>query len=103
MTSVRTLVLITAALVATITHGGDGVNLGGGNLETRDEAEKFQVLQEIGATVCRVPMGGSEYWNKEMPTPERADAIVLKAHAHGIVPVFLFEYYTRWNGECCAR
>jgi hypothetical protein len=25
--------------------------------------------------------------------------VVLEAHRHGITPMFLFEYYTRWHGE----
>src|SRR5947209_7130305 len=73
--------------------------LGGGNIGLHADADKMDVLQALGAGLCRVPAGGSEYWKDGKPQPERFDAVVLAAHAHGLTPVFLFEYYTRWNEE----
>lgn len=73
--------------------------IGGGNIGMKGDTEKLAVLQSLGAGFCRVPANGSEYWNDGKPLPERFDAVVLAAHAHGVTPVFLFEYYTRWNIE----
>jgi hypothetical protein len=73
--------------------------IGGGNIDLKGDAAKLAVLQSLGAGCCRVPASASEYWNNGKPLPERFDAVVLAAHEHGVTPMFLFEYYTRWNAE----
>lgn len=73
--------------------------IGGGNIGMKGDAEKLAVLKSLGAGFCRVPVHPAEYWNDGKPLPERLDAVILAAHAHGVAPVLLFEYYTRWNGE----
>jgi hypothetical protein len=71
--------------------------LGGGNLPAGGDPAKFGLLRDLGASVCRLPLSPREYWDGGKAVPERADAGVLMAHAHGIEPVLLFEYYTRWK------
>ena len=73
--------------------------IGGGNIGIKGDAEKLAVLHSLGAGFCRVPANAAEYWNGGKPLPERFDEVVLAAHEHGVSPVFLFEYYTRWNIE----
>jgi len=80
-------------------QGSSGPTLGGGNLSLQGDEAKFTVLQQLGAAMCRVPLDARAYWDGQKPTPEKADGVVLKAHRHGITPMFLFEYYTRWHGD----
>jgi hypothetical protein len=91
-TLVLLLTLSTAALQAPAE-----ARLGGGNLPAAGDEAKFGVLRDLGATVCRMPLSPRDYWDGGKPVPERADAGVRMAHAHGIEPVLLFEYYTRWK------
>jgi hypothetical protein len=85
------------------------VTLGGGNLDAgRDLAgaeAKLKALNAVGAGICRVPVSQNDYWggSPAAPHPERLDQLVLLAHKHGITPMLLFEYYTRWNGELGGR
>ncbi len=73
--------------------------IGGGNIGINGDTEKLAILQSLGTGFCRVPAHAAEYWNDGTPRPERFDTVILAAHERGIKPVFLFEYYTRWNGE----
>jgi len=74
-----------------------GVRLGGGNIPAAGDAAKLDLLHDLGASVCRIPLSPREYWDGGKPVPERADAGILQAQARGIEPVLLFEYYTRWK------
>ena len=73
--------------------------IGGGNIGVKGDEAKLAVLKSLGAGFCRVPANATEYWNGGKPLPERFDDVILAAHAHGVAPVLLFEYYTRWNIE----
>lgn len=74
--------------------------IGGGNIGkhlTRAKPQ-FEALNTIGAGMCRIPVSPSDYGlNTGQPRPERLDELILLAHQHGIEPVLLFEYYTRWH------
>jgi hypothetical protein len=74
-----------------------GVRLGGGNIPAAGDPARLDLLRDLGASVCRLPLSPREYWDGAKPVPERADAGILQAHARGIEPVLLFEYYTRWK------
>lgn len=96
--------VFTFALLAchsVVTHGqAEPVRiLGGGNVSLAGDEAKLKVLQQLGARMCRVPLDARSYWDGEQATPERADRVVLSAYRHGVTPIFLFEYYTRWHGE----
>ncbi|NQT88232.1 hypothetical protein HQ560_15800, partial [bacterium] len=80
-------------------HADPGQFLGGGNIDVRGDAAKFDALKAVGAGMCRVPVDGRAYWNGKTATPEKADAAILMAHKHGITPMLLFEYYTKWHGD----
>jgi len=79
-----------------------GQIIGGGNVTLResDYSRKFEILEKLGAGMCRIPVNESIYdpSKEKGPQPERLDAVILAAHRHGIEPILLFEYYTRWNG-----
>lgn len=75
-------------------------SLGGGNLaHNLSKAEiQLKVLNVVGAGMCRIPISPGDYGlDTSQPQPERLDELVLLAHRHGIEPILLFEYYTRWN------
>ena len=77
--------------------------IGGGNIRLKisDAETQFQTLRTIGAGMCRIPVHEGDYWRgpEGAPHPERLDELILLAHRHGITPILLFEYYTRWNKE----
>lgn len=73
--------------------------IGGGNISHRGDEAKLKVLKQLGAGMCRVPVDVRAYWDGKRATPEKADHVVLSAYRHGVTPIFLFEYYTRWHGE----
>jgi hypothetical protein len=81
--------------------------LGGGNIDNaRDPARaqaKLQALNAVGVGMCRIPVSPNDYHADGEPRPERLDGLVLLVHQHGLAPIFLFEYYTRWNGELGGR
>lgn len=91
--------LVLAALLSQVREGPPGaeVRLGGGNLPARGDAAKMGILEDLGARVCRVPLSPRETFDGGRPVPERADPAILEARAHGLEPVLLFEYYTRWK------
>lgn len=76
--------------------------IGGGNITLResDYTRNLEILQNLGAGMCRIPVNESIYYpqREAKPLPERLDAVILAAHRHGIEPILLFEYYTRWQG-----
>lgn len=80
-------------------HADPAERLGGGNISLRGDDAKLNVLEQLGAGMCRIPIDPRAYWNGERATPEKADRVVLSAYRHRITPVFLLEYYTRWHGE----
>jgi hypothetical protein len=86
-----------AAALALFAQAPAEPRLGGGNLPAAGDAAKFGILRDLGASVCRLPLSPREYWDGTRAVPEKADAGILMAHAHGIEPVLLFEYYTRWK------
>lgn len=106
---VRALVLCAAAagcflpslrVVAAEPGAGDVPGmLGGGNIRVPPRAEQFETLARIGAGMCRIPIHPNDYFRDGRPSPERIDQAVLMAHRHGITPMLLFEYYTRFHGE----
>lgn len=73
--------------------------LGGGNIRVPPRAEQFETLARIGAGMCRIPIGPNDYYHDGRPSPERIDQAVLMAHRHGVTPMLLLEYYTRFHGE----
>lgn len=79
--------------------------IGGGNIPARGDPAKFRALNALGAGLCRIPVDGRIYWNAETRSsaPEKIDAAVLMAHRHGVAPMLLFEFYTRWHGEIGGR
>ncbi len=91
-----TLLCLAAALAADVP-----ARIGGGNIPVRGDEAKFKALQALGAGMCRIPVDGRAYWNagRKEATPAKADAAVLMAREHGVTPMLLFEYYTRWHGE----
>jgi hypothetical protein len=93
------LVGMAAMMIMYAAHAGEPVRLGGGNVATRGEPVKLEILRSIGATMCRIPVHEAIYWASGTPKPEQLDDAVLLAHRHGVTPMLLFEYYTRWNGE----
>ena len=78
--------------------------IGGGNVMIRrnlSEAERqLAVLRDLGCGMCRIPLAESIYFSPrdKRPHPEQCDDLVLLCHRHGVTPIFLCEYYTRWNG-----
>lgn len=74
--------------------------LGAGNVG-RDLARaeiQLKVLNTVGAGMCRVPVSPNDYGlDSGQPRPELLDDLVLLTHRHGIEPILLFEYYTRWH------
>lgn len=94
------MVLALAAFLALSASAQESVSeprIGGGNIAASGDRAKLGILRDLGASLCRMPLSPREYWAVEKPVPERADAGVLLAHASGIEPIFLFEYYTRWK------
>ncbi len=94
------------ALTATCPAAADpGSILGGGNLGVARDLSKaesrFRALGAVGAGMCRIPVSEGIYFSpkERKALPERCDAVILAAHRHGITPILLFEYYTRWNGR----
>ncbi len=83
--------------------------MGGGNVSASGQlagaTAQFKVLKLVGAGMCRIPVSGNDYWAdpKGTPRPERLDGLMRLAHEHGIRPILLFEYYTRWNRELGGR
>ena len=75
--------------------------IGGGNFPIRGDQGRFETLRHLGAGMCRIPISPGDYWDGEgrRATPERMDQGVLMAWRHGVRPMVLFEYYTRWHGE----
>ncbi|NUP99329.1 MAG: hypothetical protein HUU35_05680 [Armatimonadetes bacterium] len=69
--------------------------LGGGNFLPAGEPVKFAVLQQLGLGMCRMPT--STYWREGQPQVGHMEQGILAAHAHGIEPMVLFEYYTRFG------
>jgi hypothetical protein len=62
------------------------------------EAQQFAALNAAGAKACRMNIYPyTYYWAGKKATPERLDAAVLQAHAAGVTPMLLFEYYTRFD------
>jgi len=90
---------------ACVGAGGDipsrlgGGNFGPGRLE--QTASQFEILRAINAGMCRGTVSENEYCppQTKTPRPERFDDLILQAHASGVTPMILFEYYTRWNGS----
>jgi len=76
--------------------------MGGGNFNPNrlDQAAlHFDILNQIGAGLCRVTVSENEYYPQNgTPAPDRFDDLILLAHKQGIEPMLLFEYYTKWNG-----
>ncbi len=83
--------------------------LGGGNVNVGRDLEKagcqYRVLKDLGAGMCRIPVSEGVYFSpqEKKPLPERCDEVVLLARKHDVTPVFLFEYYTRWNRPLGGR
>ena len=79
--------------------------MGGGNImlgsDLQQAERQFRALRAAGVGMCRFPVGKNDYWAQPegRPSPERHDALVLAAHRHGVRPIMLFEFYTRWHGE----
>jgi hypothetical protein len=79
--------------------------MGGGNImlgrDLQQAERQFRALRAAGVGMCRFPVGKDDYWAQPegQPRPERHDALVLAAHRHGVRPIILFEFYTRWHGE----
>lgn len=97
---------LVAILAAPAARAGDiPGRLGGGNIESGRDlqkgAKKLEVLRQLGAGMCRIPVSAHDYWAgpQGAPHPERLDALIKLAHAHGVTPILLFEYYTRHGGE----
>ena len=74
--------------------------MGCGNFSLSNAADwdsRFAALKSAHMTMCRFGLSPNEYWNKASNAPNlSADAFVLKAHAAGITPEVLFEYYGRF-------
>jgi hypothetical protein len=80
--------------------------LGGGNIGRNLQKAKLQLkaLNTVGAGMCRIPVSPGDYGlDSGHPHPERLDDLILLAHRHGIEPIFLFEYYTRWHPKLHDR
>jgi hypothetical protein len=77
--------------------------IGAGNIERRDPATRLDLLRQLGAGHCRIPISSNDYWKGGKPTTDRPAELVLAALKRGIRPVILFEYYTRWSGELGGR
>lgn len=74
--------------------------LGGGNVGRDLERMRQQMtaLESIGAGRCRMPVHPRLYGLVTgKARPGDLDDRVLLAHEHGIEPILLFEYYTRWD------
>ena len=74
--------------------------LGGGNIHHNlQRAEpQLKALNTVGAKMCRIPVSPGDYGLETgEPHPERLDKLILLADQHGIEPILLFEYYTRWH------
>ncbi len=78
--------------------------VGGGNFdngEVNAAAEtKLKFLAAIGGTRCRVNLYPGRYLTNNdwaRPNPTCLDAIVAAAHARGITPMILFEYYADYE------
>ena len=79
-----------------------GAMMGGGNFypDRLEQAQlRFDILNQIGAGMCRIAVSENEYFtNSGTSHSEKLDDLILLAHKHGIKPMLLFEYYTKWNG-----
>ena len=74
--------------------------LGGGNISRNisQAGTQFDALNTVGAGMCRIPVSPNDYGlDTGQPHPEKLDELILLAHRHGIEPILLFEYYTRWH------
>ena len=83
-------------------------SIGAGNLDAgrlESAGAKLKALNAIGGGMCRIPVSVNDYRSPgdNAPHPERLDDLVLLAHKHGITPMLLFEYYTKWNGPLGGR
>jgi hypothetical protein len=81
-------------------HADVPATLGGGNIPNNltKARPQFEALNAVGAGMCRIPVSPNDYGLESgEPHPEKLDDLVLLAHRHGIEPVLLFEYYTRWH------
>ena len=108
--AVISFVLVAAALLLPAGVRADiAASIGGGNLDAGRQLEsaaaKLKALNAIGGGMCRIPVSANDYYNpqQKQPHPEKLDELVLLAHKHGIAPMLLFEYYTRWNAEIGGR
>ncbi|HUU93659.1 MAG TPA: hypothetical protein VM238_20905 [Phycisphaerae bacterium] len=96
--------VLVALMACGIAAADPGSILGGGNFGvSRDLAKaesQFKALNVVGAGMCRIPVSEGVYFSpqEKKPLPQRCDSLVLMAQKHGITPILLFEYYTRWNG-----
>lgn len=76
------------------------VAMGCGNFAPYNAADwdiRFAALKSAHMTMCRFGMSPGDYWDKAKSVPKlTADAFMLKAHAAGITPEALFEYYGRF-------
>jgi hypothetical protein len=104
----RLLPAVAALLLcaAPVTADVPGI-LGGGNIEGGRDLDcagaKLKALRAAGLGMCRLPVSANDYDVQGTARPERLDRLVLLVHEHGLRPIFLFEYYTRWNGELGGR
>jgi hypothetical protein len=75
-----------------------GAGLGGDDSMIAN-AIGMNISLEQGGYSSRISMNFS-FWDRanKVPTPEKLDALILACHAHGIRPLFLFNYYTFWGG-----
>ncbi len=90
-------VILTTVFAIVSVQADVPARIGGGNVPPGADKAKFAALNAVGAGMCRIPISPNDYYRDGRATPEKADAAVLMAHEHGITPMFLFEYYTRWN------
>ncbi len=93
------LLLLAGQAFAALPGAPPDIRIGGGNIRFRGDPAKLKVLQDLGAGMCRIPIGPREYWDAKAgkATPERMDEGIRAAHRHGVTPMILFEYYTRWK------
>jgi hypothetical protein len=103
---------LTAALILLLPfclRADIAATIGGGNFDSGRRLDsapaRFKALNTIGGGICRIPISVNDYYNPRdnAPHPQRLDELVLMAHRHGITPMVLFEYYTRWNGPLGGR
>jgi len=80
-----------------------GLMTGGGNFDNGKadaQAEtRFGILEKLGAGACRINLYPAAYlegrkW--DTPKAHALDKIMERAHAHGVTPLLLFEYYAHY-------